>query len=111
MCSLTVVIKHNFIFRQMGPKAEYKLNVDPSCQIRYLEHIEVSMAMSDSHAGTLVVDLTSPSSFKSNILPGRAMDHRTSINITVASVQFWGNDPRGEWNMTVHNKYFDCKEE
>lgn len=82
-----------------------------STRIRFLEHVVVELSLvfsSESRAfrGNIQAELTSPSGTISIILPYRTPDILTEpiSSFPFSSVHFWGEDPNGEWNLTVLNQ-------
>lgn len=69
------------------------------CQITSLEHVEIFFKIESSRAGKFKLDLMSPSGTLSNIVPGRVLDRRVELNLTVISVHFWGESPFGQWKL------------
>ena len=43
--------------------------------------------------------LVSPYGTRSKILPGRALDNIKTMDITVLTVQMWGENPNGFWGL------------
>ncbi|XP_076076827.1 uncharacterized protein LOC143047593 isoform X2 [Mytilus galloprovincialis] len=82
-----------------------EFTVNSTCQIAYLEHVEVTIVIIDDEAESVTAELKSPLLFSSTILQGRPLYGSKSINITVGCVQFWGTNPHGKWNLTLSNKY------
>ena len=73
--------------------------------IQYLEHIVVRMT-ADTTSGNrrdIRIDLTSPMGMQSTLLSHRNNDFSSSgyFDWPFMSVMFWGEDPSGEWNLTV----------
>ena len=50
---------------------------------------------------------TSPAGTKSKLLYPRPIDRLTNFknltNWTVTSLHYWGEEPRGDWNITITN--------
>ncbi|XP_063422618.1 neuroendocrine convertase 1-like isoform X2 [Mytilus trossulus] len=94
------------------------LNRDPThfvvditeCAVDYIEHVEISLKVNHIHAGQIQWVLVSPYGTKSTILPGRGLDPTTNMNITVLTVQLWGENPEGQWRFeptAMFNKSLD----
>ncbi|XP_071156710.1 neuroendocrine convertase 2-like [Mytilus edulis] len=82
----------------------------PQCQVNYIEHVEISLKVNHRHAGQIQWVLVSPYGTKSTILPGRGLDPTTEMDITVLTVQLWGENPIGYWTLeptAVFNKSLD----
>ncbi|OWF56741.1 neuroendocrine convertase 1-like [Mizuhopecten yessoensis] len=92
----------------------YKLDIDltsSGCQgqdneIRYLEHVQMQINMDYSKRGALHISLTSPSGNETMLLSERSMDGSTAgfQNWTFMSVQSWGENPTGQWKLTIKDK-------
>ena len=73
-------------------------------RIRFLEHVQVVISFTYTIRGAIEVILSSPEGTNSEILPVRRFDYKsTLINWAVLSVQFWGEDPFGEWKISLRN--------
>ncbi|XP_052094595.1 neuroendocrine convertase 1-like isoform X1 [Mytilus californianus] len=77
----------------------YHLVEVKSCTISYTEHVEVKLMINHPHAGQIQWVLTSPHGTKSTILPGRLLDSTRYMNLTVLTVQMWGENPNGFWKL------------
>ena len=74
--------------------------------IRYLEHVQANITVYYSRRGDLQLHLISPSGTHSTILPRRKLDddERSGfVNWPFMSVFYWGEDPRGLWELVVEN--------
>ncbi|XP_063422620.1 neuroendocrine convertase 2-like [Mytilus trossulus] len=69
------------------------------CAISYTEHVEVTLKVNYQSAGQIQWDLISPYRTKSTILPGRLLDSTRYMNLTVLTVQMWGENPNGFWRL------------
>ncbi|XP_063420519.1 furin-like protease kpc-1 [Mytilus trossulus] len=69
------------------------------CSVTYIEHVEVSLKVNHQYAGQIKWVLVSPHGTKSTILPGRGLDPTTNMDITVLTVQMWGENPIGYWTL------------
>ena len=76
----------------------------------YLEHVIVRMTVQVcntssffSRRGDIGIQLTSPSGTTSNLLSYRRSDYFPDgyFDWPFMSVHFWGEDPRGEWKLTI----------
>lgn len=74
-----------------------------TCDIGYLEHVEVTFNLTYSNGrGNVQLLLESPSGTKTVLVPGRSGDdHTTRFNWTILSVQFWGENPSGGWKISI----------
>lgn len=105
-------------------------SVEHKTKIRYLEHvvIEVTINLSQQDAdhiydytdyfldknildhgqsrrGDVSIELESPQGTISTILPYRATDYINTVGYEkwpFSSLHFWGEDPTGDWKLTVH---------
>ena len=73
--------------------------------IQFLEHVVAVMTLEvDGVRGGITVDLTSPSGTVSALLSQRLFDRSDCEGYNdwpFMSVMFWGEDPTGEWTLTV----------
>lgn len=90
-------------------------------QIQYLEHVVVRISVETAgNRGDLQIELTSPSGTLSSLLHPRPLDNadytdeRAYVDWPFMSVMFWGEDPTGEWTLTikagVHNDGVDVSQ-
>ena len=101
-------------FRFLGQygDTEVTLNVSKySCggenTIQYLEHVVVIIQARFDRRGYLEGNLTSPRGTTSQILPYRANDVIATDfnNWPMLSLQFWGENPEGTWNLRFRNHF------
>ena len=72
--------------------------------IHYLEHVVAAMTLSTGgKRGDIQVKLTSPHGTTSILLPYRNADRLSAsfTNWPFMSVHYWGEDPSGQWVLTV----------
>ncbi|VDI44544.1 Hypothetical predicted protein, partial [Mytilus galloprovincialis] len=69
------------------------------CSATYIEHVELSLKIDHQHAGQIQWVLVSPYGTRSTILPGRGLDPTIQMDITVLTVQMWGENPNGFWKF------------
>ena len=84
--------------------------------VRFLEHVVVQLTavfepvggILQPQSGDIELDLTSPMGTTSNLLPRRPQDTRIGgyRDWPFMSVHFWGEDPSGDWTLTVRNHGF-----
>ena len=62
----------------------------------------------DSQRGHIGVELRSPSGIRSTLLKYRVIDDRNAqfYRWPFMSVKFWGEDPRGTWQLTIRSANF-----
>ena len=86
--------------------------INYSGSVKYLEHVIVIMTISnisDEKRGNIGASLSSPSGTVSTLLGYRPYDYdyfgddinRGYFNWPFMSVMFWGEDPTGQWTLTV----------
>ena len=86
--------------------------INYSGSVQYLEHVIVTMTISnitDEKRGDIGASLSSPSGTVSTLLGYRQYDYdyigydfnRGYLNWPFMSVMFWGEDPTGQWTLTV----------
>ena len=75
--------------------------------IQYLEHVVVIIQARFDRRGYLEGYLTSPRGTTSQILPYRANDVIATDfnNWPMLSLQFWGENPEGTWNLRFRNHF------
>uniref|UniRef100_A0A914VV88 P/Homo B domain-containing protein n=1 Tax=Plectus sambesii TaxID=2011161 RepID=A0A914VV88_9BILA len=71
--------------------------------VLYLEHVQVVATVRFGKRGDLRLTLYSPRGTRSELLPPRPQDFNTNgfHKWPFLSVQMWGEDPRGDWTLTV----------
>jgi len=78
-----------------------------SCDIRYLEHVQVQVDLSFPRRGYLEMSFVSPSGTRSRLLYPRVIDSLTGLknftNWKVTSLHQWGENPIGKWNIIIRN--------
>ena len=73
-------------------------------RIRFLEHVQVIISFNYTIRGAIEVVLSSPEGTNSEILPVRRYDYKDTLkNWVLLSVQFWGEDPYGQWKISLRN--------
>ncbi|XP_060561585.1 furin-like protease kpc-1 isoform X2 [Ruditapes philippinarum] len=77
-----------------------------NCYIKYLEHLEVFIKYNTSYRGDVEFYLISPMGTESLLLPRRVYDNVTEYTTSIfMSVHNWGEDPNGEWALTIYPVY------
>ena len=78
-----------------------------NCGIRFLEHVQVNMNLTFPGRGHLEMTSKSPSGTKSQLLYPRFFDSFSSrknlTNWNVTSLHYWGENPTGDWNITIRS--------
>lgn len=71
--------------------------------VRSLEHVQVIVTLSASQRGRVELSLTSPSGTRQILLARRHVDVSSQglNNWVLMTVHCWGEDPRGDWTLTV----------
>jgi len=71
--------------------------------VRSLEHVQVIVTLSASQRGKVELSLTSPSGTRQILLARRRADVSAQglNNWALMTVHCWGEDPRGNWTLTV----------
>ena len=86
-----------------------KLSLSPSCNIGFLEHVEVRLDMRYTRRGHVRMSLTSANGTNSVMLPSRPHDiYSDEIIHNVTTVHFWGEDPSGEWRIDLEDRTTDA---
>lgn len=77
------------------------------CSIQYLEHMQAEVSLNFSRRGDLEMVSKSPSGTQSKLFYSRTIDSaagfKTFKNLRVTSLHYWGENPIGRWNITIHN--------
>lgn len=77
------------------------------CSIQYLEHMQAEVSLNFSRRGDLEMVSNSPSGTQSKLFYSRTIDSaagfKTFKNLRVTSLHYWGENPIGRWNITIHN--------
>ena len=70
-----------------------------------LEHVQARISLKFAPRGDLKISLTSPRGTTSHLLLPRPKDRTASSfdNWPFLSVHYWGEDPTGEWRLTITN--------
>ena len=100
---------HVIHYREATYETSFTSILDYSELIEYLEHVIVKMTVeveqiSDfAKRGDIRIELTSPSGTLSTLLSYRDNDVSSDgyIDWSFMSVVFWGEDPTGEWSLSV----------
>ncbi|XP_040571124.1 endoprotease bli-4 [Lepeophtheirus salmonis] len=81
---------------------ELSLSTD-SCDIQYLEHVQLQFTAYSLCRGNINLRLESPSGTLSNILRGRETDFSTTgfNDWRLLSLQYWGESSKGKWRLRV----------
>ena len=77
-------------------------------QINYLEHVEVSVNLTYTRRGDLLIKLISPQGTVANLTHYRAADsfqRFTDLDWVVMTLHLWGENPVGSWNLTMENSW------
>lgn len=95
-----------FINRSSTFTSKFAAEIQYSGHIQYLEHVIVRMSVEVANIGRrgdIEIELLSPSGTTSTLLGQRPRDYRASgyIEWPFMSVMFWGEDPAGNWSLSV----------
>ncbi|KAL3846752.1 hypothetical protein ACJMK2_017713 [Sinanodonta woodiana] len=73
-----------------------------TCPIKYLEHVQVHTIFRSSERAYVELDLNSPSGTRCKLMTQKMFDKGFSgqQEWTFTSVQFWGEQPNGNWTLT-----------
>nr|CAB3264713.1 CiPC2 Neuroendocrine convertase 2-like [Phallusia mammillata] len=72
--------------------------------IRYLEHVQAFITLESSRRGDVTINLTSPMGTNSMLLNKRPNDDDSTRGFRrwpFMTTHTWGEDPRGEWKLSV----------
>ena len=90
------------------------LNLDDSCPITRVEHVEIRLVIDHAYIGDLAIDLQSPAGTTSSLASQRDCGNR-SKNVTddcgsynenwpIASVRHLDEPARGQWRLTIADR-------
>lgn len=90
---------------------EYKIRsnacIGTQHSVRYLEHVQLEVQLSTSNISEIAINLFSPMRTKVGMLTKikvtkkRKVDYQ-NLNWTFMAVQFWGEDPKGDWKVELN---------
>lgn len=78
--------------------------------INYLEHVEVSVNLTYTLRGELLIKLISPQGTVSNLTHYRMSDSSfgaKDLNWVLMSLHHWGENASGRWRLTLENANLD----
>ncbi|XP_013391412.1 uncharacterized protein LOC106159636 [Lingula anatina] len=79
-----------------------------SCDIKFVEHVEVFVFVYFAGRGYVKMELESPVGTRSLMIPGRKNDLWSRyLELNVSSVQFWGEQGTGDWKVHIGSIYPD----
>lgn len=70
-----------------------------------LEEVQVALSISHTRRGNVEAYLTSPSGTTSRLFIRSSSDTGANINWTFTSNVFWGENPQGEWTLTLRDVF------
>ena len=104
-------------FSRIGSTGASKETIDLSkwediCgdKIKYLEHVEVSVNLTYTLRGELLIKLTSPEGTVSNLTHYREADAAfgaKDLNWVLMTLHNWGETAIGPWTLTMENSHQD----
>ncbi|EDO40864.1 predicted protein, partial [Nematostella vectensis] len=73
--------------------------------IKRLEHVQAIITLAHRKRGVLSIDIRSPRKTASRLLSTRPLDESASgiKNWPFMTVQMWGEDPKGEWEVVIRD--------
>jgi len=78
-----------------------------SCEIKFLEHVQVKVNLDFTRRGDLYLELEAPSGTKSPLTNRRHLDNFTGFknltNWVIATLFHWGENPEGQWKVKIGN--------
>lgn len=78
--------------------------------IKYLEHVEVSVNLTFTLRGELLIKLVSPQGTVSNLTHYRKADSffgTENLDWVLMTLHHWGENPTGTWRLTLENSNLD----
>ncbi|KAL7677568.1 hypothetical protein ACOME3_003803 [Neoechinorhynchus agilis] len=103
-CAVLAHVKHVRIPANRTVVA--RMNTKSCDMLKSLEHVESVLTIDSQRRGRLSIVLMSPMGTRSKLLRKRLHDMSNSgyYNWPFTSVQFWGENPTGEWTIEIHNE-------
>ena len=102
---MIVTVVFSLIFRQAISTNNFRTVINYSGSLLCLEHVIVKMSLNVvyGYRRDIKVELTSPSQTVSTLLGHRDLDYSNGgyFEWPFMSVMFWGENPTGEWVLTV----------
>ncbi|KAJ7358833.1 hypothetical protein OS493_020668 [Desmophyllum pertusum] len=78
-----------------------------SCEIKFLEHVQVMVNLDFNRRGDLYLEVEAPSGTKSPLTHQRRHDNFTPYtnltNWVIATLFHWGENPDGQWKLRIEN--------
>ncbi|KAJ7358828.1 hypothetical protein OS493_020663 [Desmophyllum pertusum] len=78
-----------------------------SCEIKFLEHVQVMVNLDFNRRGDLYLEVEAPSGTKSPLTHQRRNDNFTPYknltNWVIATLFHWGENPDGQWKLRIEN--------
>lgn len=69
-----------------------------------LEDVLIRLQITHPRRGDLEAYLTSPRGYRSKLFARSTLDGTSNINWEFSSMAFWGEDPQGEWTLTINDR-------
>ena len=110
VCNFVCIVKYHQFFRQASFTIEFRTVIEYSGSLQFLEHVIVNMSLTvagfSGERGDIKIELTSPSETVSTLLGHRDGDSSNGgyFDWSFMSVMFWGENPTGEWVLTVSTR-------
>ncbi|XP_025411999.1 neuroendocrine convertase 1-like isoform X2 [Sipha flava] len=110
ICAVDFIINENFKCFGRAWKFVSKV-ITNGCQrrIQYLEHVQLCMTIRYPKRGMIEVDLLSPKNTTCIMMEPRPLDMSDEgfVEWKIKSLQFWGEDPFGEWTAIIKDETSD----
>lgn len=86
--------------------APIELEIDTKAcgSINYIEHVQAFISIQSTRRGDITINMTSPMDTESLLLQRRPRDDDRQTGLRdwpFVSVQYWGENPKGKWKLTV----------
>ncbi|XP_063829835.1 neuroendocrine convertase 1-like [Ostrinia nubilalis] len=88
-----------------GEIVEIPININ-SCEVNYIEHVELIVNVRYNRRGALQIYITSPQGTRVQLLSSRAKDTSTNgfVNWPLTSVATWGENSNGVWKVHIQDE-------
>jgi len=83
---------------------ELEIDTKACGTINYIEHVQAFISIQSTRRGDITINMTSPMDTESQLLQRRPRDDDKQTGLRdwpFVSVQYWGENPKGKWKLSV----------
>jgi len=83
---------------------ELEIDTKACGTINYIEHVQAFISIQSTRRGDITINMTSPIDTESQLLQRRPRDDDKQTGLRdwpFVSVQYWGENPKGKWKLSV----------